>query len=286
MKFFADTASLNEIAYCFSRGVDDGITTNPKIMETTGDLSQGFEGACRSITEKYPHFPISLETDLRGIDVRDISAKVSGVRQTLLEQAYPLSRLGENVVVKIPICAGGLEAVAELEAKGVRTNVTACMTPYQALKAAEAGASFVSLFSNRMLDAKILELAGYSPETILLNSEWKNLVKQSQSLTEEAWQIVLGQISYVASRLDLSRSNLIVGSIRSPSDIIRLVKAEPQIITIPHKIVTGLDDPTLLKKTKRSITPNAHSGTDSLYHPMTEYTLEEFERAADVYRKN
>ena len=64
MKFFADTANIEEIEYCFSRRVNDGITTNPKIMESTGDLSNGFLEACKKILAHYPKVPVSLETDL------------------------------------------------------------------------------------------------------------------------------------------------------------------------------------------------------------------------------
>lgn len=285
MKFFADTASLSEIDYCFTREVNDGITTNPKIMELTGDLSKGFEGVCKELVDRYPSVPISLETDLRGIEIKDISSRVRDVKDTLLSQAYPLSNLGKNVVVKIPICEGGLEAATELESKGIKTNVTACMTPYQALAASKAGASYVSLFANRMFDTKILELAGYDSKIILTDPKWKEILKQNSSLVEDAWAVVLGQISYVAQAFEPKKSELIVGSIRSPKDIEMLVRTKPQIITIPHKIVQGLENPSELKKSERTIAPNAFDFGNSISHPMTSYTLEEFERAADLYRK-
>jgi len=287
MKFFADTADLEEIKYCFEQGVNDGITTNPKIMESTGDLSLGFKGACKSIVDKYSSFPVSLETDLRGIDVSKIDTLYSNVRDTLLEQAESLMEIGKNVVVKIPICKGGLEATTNLAQRGIKTNVTACMTPYQALEAAKAGATYVSLFANRMLDSKILTMAGYSLEVIKTNPDWKDLLNENkEKYFEQAWKEVILDIAYVAKELDGTESNLIVGSIRSPEDIYKIAKAEPQVITIPTKIVRSLENISQIKTSERI--PFDFTGIklgNSLYHQMTEYTLEEFERAADSYRK-
>lgn len=285
MKFFADTASVKEIDDCFSREVNDGITTNPKIMEITGDLSLGFKGACKAIIQKYPSVPISLETDLRGISMEDLNKKKQAVKEVLLEQAYEIASWGKNVVVKIPVCQGGLEATAELSKKGIKTNVTACMTPYQALTAAQAGATYVSLFANRMLDSNILELAGRSSQEIMTNPFWKEVVKENQELSERAWQNVLGQIAYVAKKLEGTNTSLIVGSIRSPKDIERLVKAGPQVITIPYKIVQALENISDLKKTIRSIPSKGVFVGESLEHPMTTYSIDEFEKSAELYRK-
>ena len=293
MKFFADTASLEEINFCFINNVRDGITTNPSILEATGDLSLGFEGACKGILEKYPQIPISLETDLQGISILDIEAKKSEVKDILLKQAYELASFKSNVVVKIPICEGGLLAVSELYRKNIKTNVTACMNPYQALKAAEAGANYVSLFANRMLDSHIIELAGYSLNVILTNPKWKSIVKSNkEKYFGEAWTKTLDQIAYTARNLENNypKTELIIGSIRSTEDIYRIVKAAPHIITIPTKIVRGMVhdkiDILKLKQTQRSRAPNISLKSNSLHHPMTEYTLDEFERAADSYRQN
>lgn len=285
MKFFADTANLEEIKYCFSRGVNDGITTNPKIMESTGDLSKGFESACKSILDKYQNVPVSLETDLRGLDVNRLEEFPEKVSEVLLSQAYKISKWQNNVVIKIPICTGGLMAAKELYKRGIKTNVTACMTPYQALQAAKAGVTYVSLFANRMLDGHIIELAGYNLNDVI-NSNWKEILQANKDKHfDEAWSKTLNQIAYVADRLEGMESELIIGSIRSPEDIYKLVEAQPQIITIPTKIVKGLENIADLKMTKRSISPRITDIGDSLSHPMTQYTLEEFEKAADAYRK-
>ena len=67
VKLFADTASLSEIKYCFGREVHDGITTNPKIIEASGDLSTGFEGACKKILAAHPNVPVSLKLISAGL---------------------------------------------------------------------------------------------------------------------------------------------------------------------------------------------------------------------------
>jgi len=292
MKFFADTANLEEIAYCFSRKVDDGITTNPKIMETTGDLSLGFEGACKSILQKYPNVPVSLETDLRGIDPKKISeTEPEVIKEVLLRQAEALSSWGKNVIVKIPVCAGGLLAAEELARRGVQTNITACMTPYQALAASKSGIGYVSLFANRMLDGHILSLAGCNLEESLNSPNWKNILKENKDkYFLQAWGLTLNQIAYVAEEIEKSGrdSALIVGSIRCPEDIHRIAKARPQVITIPTGIVRGLPEILGLKSSRREISPTLEKDLvgKTLTHPMTQYTLEEFEKAADSYRKS
>lgn len=285
MKFFADTANLGEIKYCFERGVDDGITTNPKIMEATGDLSQGFRGACETILRMYPGVPVSLETDLRGIPIQELDSRAAEVSDILLKQANEIMQWGPNVVIKIPISEGGLTATRALRERGVKTNVTACMTPYQALHAAEAGATYVSLFANRMLDGHIFELAGGNLEGIRDGSNWKDLVKSGAAYTERAWALTLTQINYVARVLDRSSASLIVGSIRSPNDILRLITTRPQIITIPTGIVRGLENIPELKNGRNGFEPGELKFGDSLSHPITDYTLAEFEKAADSYRR-
>lgn len=286
MKLFADTANIEEINYCFSRGVNDGITTNPKIIEVTGDISKGFEGASKLILNNFSDVPVSLETDLRGLDVKNLE-KIDPlvVKNVLLSQAYEISGWGKNTVIKIPICEGGLLAVDELSKHNIKTNVTACMNPYQAIRAANSGANYVSLFANRMLDSHILQLSGYPLEEIVNNKNWKDIINlHKEKYFEEAWDKTLNEISYVASSLKKGDSELIVGSIRTPEDIYRLVKAEPHIITIPTKIVKGLENIEDLKLTSRSIFFFEDKSKKSLYHPMTQYTLEEFEESTKSYR--
>jgi len=287
IKFFADTASLQEIEYCFFKGVNEGITTNPKIIELTGNLSLGFENICKTLLKKYPDSPISLETDLRGIDIDEIHNNPEKCRDILLQQSYELARWQNNVVIKIPCCEGGILTTKILSEKGIKTNFTACITPYQALEAEKAGATYISLFANRMVDSHILELAGYSLNEIIKNPDWKEIVKQNkEKYFEEAWKKTLNEIAYVAQKLESTKSKLIVGSIRSPDDVYRIIKAKPQVITIPTKIVKDLVDIDSLKQSLRKINPKGVLIGYSMYHPMTQYTLKEFEKSADFYKKN
>ncbi len=293
IKFFADTADHSEIDYCFSKGVNDGITTNPRIMKNAGITN--FEQACKSILERYTNIDVSLETDLRepnktkpphnGINLSDLDSRVDDVKLTLLQQANVLSSLSPRVVVKIPISRGGIIATEYLSKIGIKTNVTACMTPYQALEAAKAGATYVSLFANRMLDGHIVELATGSLNTISNNGNWKDIIKvEKDKFLDQAWSRTLEQIAYVAKKLDDTSSSLIVGSIRLPEDIYKIALCRPQVITIPKKIVEGLNNIPEIKKTLRTIKTNNVIIGNSLSHPMTHITLKDFEEAADSYR--
>ena len=286
IKLFADTANLKEIEYCFSRGVNDGITTNPKIMQDTGDLSKGFIDACRSIVDKYPSVPVSLETDLRGIDMNyfELEDEIK-VRDILLSQAYTLNELGKNVIIKIPICKGGLLAARELAKENIKTNITACMNAQQVLIAAEYGLGYVSMFANRMLDSNILKMAGYNLESVLKESNWKNILKENkEKYFEKAWEATLNEIKYVSKSIDKSRCELIVGSIRSPEDISKIASAGPQIITIPTKIVQELKDIENIRNASINLETNV-ANFISVSDPMTLYTLKEFEESANSYRK-
>src|SRR3989344_7491621 len=294
MKFFADTANLEQIAYCFSHHVNDGITTNPRIIKDAAleDLKElGFERACKNLLEKYPNVPVSLETDLRGLEVEKIESYPEKVKEVLLKQAWELSSWQKNVIIKIPICSGGLLAARELKKLGIKTNITACMTPYQAIEASKVGFGYVSLFANRMLDSHILELTGYNLRETLKRQDWKSLLAQNKDkYFEQAWQLTLEEIAYVASHLDNNPNvSLIIGSIRTAEDIRKIAQAEPQVITIPYdrvkELVESNNNILKLKQTKRTIKPSQITLRSPLEHPMTSYSLEEFEQAADIYRK-
>jgi len=284
MKFFADTASLEEIKYCFSRGVKEGITTNPKIMENTGDLSKGFIGACKDLIREYPSVPISLETDLRGIDMENFENQDNyKIKDILLKQAYDLFELGKNVVVKVPMCYGGLMASEELKKQGIKTNITACMSPYQAITAMEYGKGYVSLFANRMLDSHIIEMSGNNLEKTLEEPNWKDLLKENkEKYFDRAWNKTIKEIAYVAEKAKKTECELIVGSIRTPEDVYKIASANPQIITIPTKIVKNIKEIEELNRVKKIPIKNISLG-NSLSHPMTTYTLKEFELSAKKY---
>jgi len=135
MKFFLDTADIEQIRTANSWGILDGVTTNPTLISKTG---KPFKEVVKEILEEVDG-PVSLET---------VSLDAEG----MIREGRMLAELGENVVVKIPMTPEGMKAVQVLEAEGIPTNVTLVFSPMQALIAAKAGASFVSPFVGRLDD--------------------------------------------------------------------------------------------------------------------------------------
>lgn len=135
MKFFIDTADVNEIREAQNMGLLDGVTTNPSLIART---NRPFEEVIMEICE---------------IVDGPISAEVVGTdAETMIEEAKTLSALHPNIVVKIPLITEGLKAVAWCTANGIKTNVTLCFSAVQALLAAKAGATYISPFIGRLDD--------------------------------------------------------------------------------------------------------------------------------------
>ncbi len=145
MKFFIDTANIKEIKEAADLGVLDGVTTNPSLVSK---VEGKFEDIIKQICE-IVNGPVSAEV-------------VSLDYKAMIDEATPLSRLHENVVIKVPMTMDGLKAVKHLESEGIRTNVTLVFNANQALLAAKAGASFVSPFVGRIDDSSHfgMELVG------------------------------------------------------------------------------------------------------------------------------
>ena len=135
MKFFIDTADINEIKAAMEMGLIDGVTTNPTLVSKTG---RPFLEVAKEIVETVPG-PVSLEV-------------VSLDTQGMVDEARQLAKFGDNVVIKIPMTTEGLKAVKILSAEGIKTNVTLVFSPLQALLAAKAGATYVSPFVGRLDD--------------------------------------------------------------------------------------------------------------------------------------
>jgi len=133
MKFFIDTANLEEIRKAKEYGLIDGVTTNPTLLAREGaDWKKQMELICKEVDG-----PVSLEV---------IGLKADG----MIEEARELVKYGPNVVVKIPMTMEGMKAVRHLADMGVRTNVTVCFSAAQALLAAKAGAAYISPFIGRL----------------------------------------------------------------------------------------------------------------------------------------
>jgi transaldolase len=135
MKFFIDTANINEIKEAASLGVLDGVTTNPTLISREeGNPDDILVQICEIVDG-----PISAEV---------VSLEGAG----MVSEGKKLAKLHDNIVVKIPSTKEGLKAVKRLAAEGIRTNVTLVFQPLQALLAARAGASFISPFVGRLDD--------------------------------------------------------------------------------------------------------------------------------------
>jgi len=192
MEIFLDTANIDQIKEILEWGIITGLTTNQKIF--LNEKGCNFKERSKKILEMAAPYPVSLE----GPNNLD----------ELLESAREYSKWGKNVVIKVPMLSdgSGLKAVKILEKEGIKTNVTAMMSVNQAFLAIQAGASYASLFFNRIRDS------GSNPIEV---------VKQSRAVIDKGG----------------FKTKLIVGSIRNPSDVEEIISADPHIITIPYKIL-------------------------------------------------
>ncbi|MDA8156932.1 MAG: fructose-6-phosphate aldolase [Actinomycetota bacterium] len=135
MKFFIDTANLDEIKSAWEMGVIDGVTTNP------------------SLISKENMEPVALIKEICSIVKGPISAEaVSLEAKAIIKEAKGLAKIADNIVVKVPITEDGLRAVKALSAEGIKTNVTLVFSALQGLLAAKAGATYVSPFVGRLDD--------------------------------------------------------------------------------------------------------------------------------------
>lgn len=135
MKFFIDTANIEEIKQGVDMGMVDGVTTNPSLIARE---KRPFEEIIKEICSVVDG-PVSAEV---------VSLEAEG----MLTEARELAKIAENIVIKIPMIVEGLKAVKQLTAEGIKTNVTLIFSAAQALLAAKAGASYVSPFVGRVDD--------------------------------------------------------------------------------------------------------------------------------------
>jgi transaldolase len=136
MKFFLDTANLNEIREAASFGFADGVTTNPSLISKEGnvDFKQHIAAICEIVNG-----PVSAEVTAQDTD-------------GMIREGVEYSKIAPNVVIKCPLTRDGLKATRHLADEGIHVNVTLCFSPAQAILAAKAGASFISPFLGRLDD--------------------------------------------------------------------------------------------------------------------------------------
>ena len=139
MKFFIDTANLDQIREAYEMGVLDGVTTNPSLM-----AKEGIKGT----ENQHKHY-----VDICNIVNSDVSAEVIATDfEGMVREGEALAALNEHIVVKLPCTADGIKAVKYFAGKGIRTNCTLVFSVGQALLAAKAGATYVSPFVGRLDD--------------------------------------------------------------------------------------------------------------------------------------
>ncbi|HBF10216.1 transaldolase family protein [Thermotoga neapolitana] len=134
MKFFLDSANLEEIKYAIKKWKIDGITTNPRHLMVAGMTVEDFAREVKELVEG-THITVSLEVNPHLEDPKEI-----------VDQATSLASLSNNFVIKIPATESGFEALAELSSKGVKVNITLVFNLVQALQAARLGAYYISPF--------------------------------------------------------------------------------------------------------------------------------------------
>ncbi len=136
MKFFLDTANLDEIRDAAAFGIADGVTTNPTLISKEGDVD--FKKHIAAICEIVSG-PVSAEC-------------TSEDAEGMLREGREYAQIAPNVVIKCPLTRAGLKATYQLSSEGIKVNVTLCFSAAQAILAAKAGASFISPFLGRLDD--------------------------------------------------------------------------------------------------------------------------------------
>jgi len=188
-QIFLDTADVKQIREANSWGILDGVTTNPTLVSKTGRSFKECIDEIVSIVDG----PISAEV-------------VSLDSEGMVREARELSKIHENIVIKIPITTEGLKAIKVLSKEGIKTNATLCFSANQAILAAKAGATYVSPFIGRLDD-----------------------------IGHEGMQIVR-EIVQIYNNYDF-KTKVIVASIRHPLHVIEAAKCGADIATVPFDVL-------------------------------------------------
>ena len=191
MKFFVDTANIDEISELSEMGVVDGVTTNPSLIYKSG---RDFKEVIREIAR---------------IVSGPISAEVTSLdKNEMIDQGLELSKIANNIVIKVPLTEHGLIACKNLSKKSIKVNVTLCFSSSQALIAAKMGATYISPFIGRLDD---------------ISSEGLNLIEEI--------------ITIYSNYPDRLNTEVLVASIRSPLQVAQVAQMGADVATIPPKII-------------------------------------------------
>jgi len=192
MKFFIDTANIDQIKEADAMGILDGVTTNPSLIaKENGDFKEIFTEITKIVDGPISGEVIALDYD------------------GMMKEAKELASIHENIVVKIPLIKEGIKAVKSLTSMGIKTNVTLCFSPAQAILAAKAGATYISPFVGRLDDISHVGM---------------DLVEQiAQIYTNYGYE-----------------TEIIVASIRNPLHIIESGLIGADIVTVPFNVIEQL----------------------------------------------
>jgi transaldolase len=199
VKFFVDTADVKDIQNLYDTGLLDGVTTNPSLVAKSG---RNFKEVVKEICGIVPG-PVSAEVASTDYD-------------TMIREGEVLAALAENVVVKLPLTLDGLKATKTFSGRGIKTNVTLCFSPNQALLAAKVGATYISPFIGRLDD---------------INLEGMELIEQIRQIYD----------NYAFS------TEILAASIRSANHVTQAALAGADVATIPPAVIYKLADHPLTK---------------------------------------
>lgn len=192
MKIFIDTANLKEIQEAVCLGLIDGVTTNPTLIAKENRPARDLlTEICKLVSGPVSAEAISLKSD------------------EMVAEARRLSQIAKNIVVKIPLIKEGLKAVKILSQEGIKTNVTLCFSPSQALLAARAGADYISAFIGRLDDISEVGI---------------DLVRDIKQI-------------YVNYNF---KTQIIVASVRNPLHVVNAALLGADIATVPFAVIEQL----------------------------------------------
>ena len=199
MQFFVDTAEIADIKKLHEMGLLDGVTTNPSLVAKSG---RNFKEVIKEICALVPG-PVSAEVAATEYD-------------GMLAEGEVLAKIADNVVVKLPLTVDGLRATKHFSGKGIKTNVTLCFSPNQALLAAKVGATYISPFIGRLDD---------------INLEGMELIEQIRAIYD----------NYNFT------TQILAASIRSANHVTQAALAGADVATIPPPVIYKLAEHPLTK---------------------------------------
>jgi transaldolase len=192
VKIFIDTANIREIKEAAEIGIIDGVTTNPTLIAKENRRAEGLLSEICSLVSG----PVSAEV---------ISLDTNG----MVKEARGLSKIAKNIVIKIPLIKEGLKAVKILSQEGIKTNVTLCFSPSQALLVAKTGADYVSPFIGRLDDIS------------------------------QVGMDLIGDIRQIYTNYNF-KTQIIVASIRNPLHVVDAALLGADIATVPFAVIEQL----------------------------------------------